>query len=61
MIKSKVSIVLFSCFCRKKIVKSESKSVKDELDTVNPVIKTSVNSDIDDEKEKKKDRELLVK
>lgn len=48
-------------FARKKIVKSESKSAKEEVDAVNPAIKASVNSDIDDEKEKKKDRELLVK
>jgi hypothetical protein len=48
---------------RKKTAKSDSKPpVKDEVDTPPSVLaKVSVTSDADEDKEKKKDRELLVK
>lgn len=36
-------------------------SSKDEPDAATVLAKVSVTSDVDDEKEKKKDRELLVK
>ncbi len=47
---------------RRKTAKGEVKpAVKEENDGPNPLAKVSVASDVDDEKEKKKDRELLVK
>ncbi|CAF3333375.1 unnamed protein product, partial [Rotaria sp. Silwood2] len=51
---------------KKKTTKSDSKSaketmVKEDVDSSNILAKASVTSDGDDEKEKKKDRELLVK
>jgi hypothetical protein len=47
---------------RKKTAKSDSKpAVKDDVDTPSVLAKVSVTSDVDEDKEKKKDRELLVK
>jgi len=56
--KKKIFFLIF----RKKTAKGELKAViKEEVDGPNPLAKASITSDIDDEKEKKKDRELLVK
>ncbi|CAF5140708.1 unnamed protein product, partial [Rotaria magnacalcarata] len=51
---------------KKKAKQNESKPTKDsimreEIDNANNLAKASITSDGDDEKEKKKDRELLVK
>ena len=47
---------------RRKTAKSDSKPpTKEEVDTPTVLAKVSVTSDVDEEKEKKKDRELLVK
>jgi hypothetical protein len=51
---------------RRKATKGDNKSaketaIKEELEGSSNFTKASVNSDVDDEKERKKDRELLVK
>ena len=51
---------------RKKGAKAELKSakeaaIKEEGESPNNLTKVSVTSDVDEEKEKKKDRELLIK
>jgi hypothetical protein len=48
---------------RKKTSKGEVRSaaIREEIDAPNALAKVSVTSDADDEKEKKKDRELLIK
>jgi hypothetical protein len=56
----------FQYHSRRKTMKSEGKSakettIKEEVECPNNVIKSSTIADTDDEKEKKKDRELLVK
>lgn len=63
---TKIRIVLLNemelLISRKKLSKSDGKgSSKDEPDASAVLAKVSVTSDVDDEKEKKKDRELLVK
>jgi hypothetical protein len=53
-------------FFRRKTAKGDLKSaketvIKEEGEGQNILAKASITSDVDDEKEKKKDRELLVK